>query len=149
MRLTKFTDYGLRVLIFVAQAPEGRATIPQIAAAFGISQHHLVKVVHALGRHGFLHNKRGRGGGLRLAKPAQAIGLDAVVRALEGGDLPAECFAPRTNTCALAGGCRLQGVLREAVNQFYRELARQSLADLRIAPHRAHALMQAGGVQRP
>ena len=145
MRLTKFTDYGLRVLIFVAQAPEGRATIPQIAAAFGISQHHLVKVVHSLGRHGFLHNKRGRGGGLRLAGRAEEINLGDVVRAMEGGDMPAECFDQVNNSCALAGGCALQGALREAVQSFYAALGRRTLADLRVARHRLQVLAGKSG----
>jgi Rrf2 family transcriptional regulator, nitric oxide-sensitive transcriptional repressor len=141
MRLTKFTDYGLRVLMYVAQAPEGRATIAQIAGAFRISQHHLVKVVHALGRHGFLRNSRGRRGGLRLARPADEINLGDVVRAMEAGDLPAECFYRETNTCLLAGGCGLQDALREAVAGFYDVLGKYSLAELRISPRRLQRLL--------
>src|SRR5437868_1469454 len=105
MKLTTFTDYSLRVLIYLAQAPESRATIAEIARAFSISEHHLVKVVHLLGREGILENTRGRRGGLRLARPAREINVGQVVRMTEGADRPAECFDPATNSCVLAGGC--------------------------------------------
>ena len=130
MRLTTFTDYSLRVLMFVAAAPEGRATIGEIADAFAISEHHLVKVVHFLGKEGVLRNTRGRRGGLQLARPAHSINVGALVRLTEGADMPAECFDNGTNTCALAGGCRLQGMLKEAVESFYAALGRYTVADL-------------------
>ena len=130
MRLTTFTDYSLRVLIFVASAPEGRATIAEVARAFEISEHHLVKVVHLLGREGFLVNTRGRGGGLKLAQPARAINVGKVVRAAENGDLPAECFDRETNTCAITRVCRLKGVLGRALDAFYEVLDGCNLEDL-------------------
>ena len=77
MRLTTFTDYNLRVLIYLAIQPERRATIAEIAKAFEISESHLMKVVHFLGKHGFLANVRGKGGGLTLAKPPEEIILPA------------------------------------------------------------------------
>jgi Rrf2 family nitric oxide-sensitive transcriptional repressor len=135
MRLTTFSDYSLRVLMFVAAAPEGRATISQVASAFNISENHLVKVVHFLGRHGILLNTRGRRGGLQLARPAHAINVGELVRLTEGGDMPAECFDKRTNTCALAGGCRLQGMLKRAVASFYEALDPYSIADLQRSAH--------------
>ena len=130
MRLTTFTDYALRVLIHVASAPEGRSTIAEVAQAFGISEHHLVKVVHLLGREGFLANSRGRGGGLRLAQPAESINVGRLVRATEGKDILAECFDEERNTCRLSGSCRLAGALREATRAFHEVLARYTLADL-------------------
>ena len=130
MRLTSFTDYSLRVLIHVASAPDGRATIAEIARAFAISEHHLVKVVQLLGREGFLANTRGRGGGLRLAQPAPEIGVGRVVRATEGPDVPAECFDPARNACVLSGGCRLKGVFTEATRAFHEVLDRYTLEDL-------------------
>lgn len=130
MRLTTFTDYSLRVLIHVATAPEGRATIAEIARAFDISENHLVKVAHLLGREGFLFNTRGRGGGLRLARAPHAIKVGRVVRATEGDPMPAECFDPGGSHCALAGVCRLAGVLGQAVEAFYAVLDRYSLEDL-------------------
>ena len=142
MRLSRFTDYSLRVLLYVAAAPEGRATIAEIASAFNISEHHLVKVVHFLGREGLLANTRGHGGGLRLARSASDINLGRVVRLAEGGDRLAECFDRQTNRCALAGGCGLERALRLALAQFYAELDRHSLADLQLRPKAARRLFE-------
>lgn len=130
MRLTAFSDYSLRALMFVATAPGGRATIAQVAQAFAISENHLVKVVHLLGREGFLFNTRGRGGGLRLARPASQINLGEVVRLTEGGDYPAECFQPDGGSCVIAGVCRLSSALAGAVEAFYAVLDRYTLEDL-------------------
>lgn len=131
MKLTTFTDYCLRVLIYLAADPDRRATIAQIAGAFDVSEHHLVKVVHFLGRQGWVRTLRGRGGGLVLAKPAAAIGIGLVVRDSEGAAQPAECFGHgASSSCAIAGCCRLSGVLAEAVAAFYAVLDRYTLADL-------------------
>lgn len=142
MRLTTFTDYSLRVLVYLAEAPEGRSTIAAIARAYGISEHHLVKVAHALGRKGFLKNTRGRRGGLRLGRRPEDINLGDVVRFTESTDMPAECFNRSTNTCMLSGGCRLQSVFREATAVFYETLGRYSLADLRVAPRKLEHLLR-------
>ena len=133
MRLTTFTDYALRVLLHVATAPEGRSTIAQIARTYGISEHHLVKVVHLLGKEGLLLNMRGRGGGLRLAKPAHAIGVGDVVRATEEPSALAECFQP-DGQCVIAGRCRLARVLAEAHAGFYEVLDRYTVQDLAANP---------------
>lgn len=130
MKLTTFTDYSLRVLMYVATRPEGQATIAEIARAFDISENHLVKVVHRLGIEGLLCNTRGRGGGLRLARPAGEINVADVVRRTEGAAVPAECFGHSTATCAIASVCRLSGVLEAAVGAFYGVLARHTLADI-------------------
>lgn len=132
MRLTAFTDYGLRVLMYLAAAPERRATIGEIARAFGISENHLMKVVHALGKAGLLANVRGRGGGLALARPPHMINVGAVVRSTEGEAMPAECFDRESNTCDIVRVCRLRGVLAEAVDAFYAALDRHTLADLLV-----------------
>ena len=142
MRLTAFSDYSLRVLIYLAAAPGRRSTVADIAAAFGISENHLVKVVHCLGRGGILRNTRGRNGGIRLARAPEDISVAEVVRLTEGGDGPAECFDRATNTCLLGGGCGLQRILREAVGEFYTVLGRYSVADLRASPARARALLR-------
>jgi Rrf2 family nitric oxide-sensitive transcriptional repressor len=130
MRLTTFTDYSLRVLIYVAVHPEGRATIGEIAATYKISEHHLTKVVHFLGKEGYLENIRGRGGGLRLAKEPAAVNVGDLVKLTEGGDVPAECFEPDSNQCAITPDCRLKFALADAVEAFYKSLRRHTLADV-------------------
>ena len=97
MRLTSFTDYSLRVLMYLATDPDRRATISEIAAAFDISRNHLMKVVHFLGQQGWLANVRGRSGGIELGKAPEAINIGAVVRAAEGDAMPAECFVSTTS----------------------------------------------------
>lgn len=131
MRLTAFTDYSLRVLLYLAvQPPQRRATIAEIAQAFAVSEHHLTKVVHLLGKAGLLANLRGRGGGLALARPAAAINLAEVVRATEGPAILAECFDPESNQCVITRGCRLRDVLDEAGRAFESVLEKYSVADL-------------------
>ena len=130
MRLNSFTDYSLRVLMYVASEPGRRATITEIAGAFDISRHHLVKVVQFLGQQGWLCNVRGRGGGLELACAPERINLGAVVRAAEGAPLPAECFDREHNTCGIARACRLRSVLGDAVDAFNAVLDAHTLADI-------------------
>lgn len=129
MRLTTFTDYSLRVLMYLAVRPEGRSTIAGIATAFNISENHLTKVVHFLGREGYLVNTRGRGGGLALALAPADINIGEVVKTTEGGDVPAECFEPRTNCCTITPDCQLKSALAEAVKAFYAALGKYTLAD--------------------
>jgi Rrf2 family transcriptional regulator, nitric oxide-sensitive transcriptional repressor len=129
VKLTTFTDFSLRALIYAATAPEGRATIAEVARVYRISEHHLVKVVQFLGREGFLMNTRGRGGGFALSRPAGEINLGGVVRLTEGGDMPAECFR-ESGACVLTPVCRLSGALAQAVEAFYRVLDRYTVADL-------------------
>jgi len=130
MKLTTFTDYSLRVLIYLAAQPERRATIAEIAAAFEVKENHLTKVVHFLGKAGLLANVRGKGGGLGLAQAPEQIVVGAVVRQTEGVDVPAECFNEEGGHCRIARMCRLQGVLQEAVDAFYAVLDRYTLSDL-------------------
>ena len=133
MRLTTFTDYCLRVLIFVATQPGQRSTIAEIATTYRISEHHLVKVVHRLGQEGMLLNTRGRGGGVELARPAAAINVGDVVRRIEGTDGPVPCFsddAHERKSCTIAPVCRLAGALHEAMDAFYRVLDRYTVQDL-------------------
>lgn len=129
MRLTTFTDYSLRVLLYLGAQPEHRATIAEVARAFRISENHVVKVVHFLGKEGFLANARGRGGGLKLAAAPEKINIGEVVRRVEGEDALAECFEKGSH-CRIAHGCRLAGVLAEAGQAFHHVLGRYTLADL-------------------
>jgi Rrf2 family transcriptional regulator, nitric oxide-sensitive transcriptional repressor len=130
MKLTGFTDYSLRVLMYLAAQPADRATIAQIATAFQVSEHHLVKVVHFLGKQGWLDNVRGKGGGLELGKPPEAIVIGRVVRETEGTAEMAECFGQTHADCCISSACHLRGVLGEAVLAFYAVLDRYTLADL-------------------
>ena len=130
MRLTTFTDYSLRVMMYVAAHPEGRATIAEIARSYDISEHHLTKVVHFLGKEGYLENLRGRGGGLRLARAPSAINVGDVVKLTEGGDVPAECFERESNCCAITADCKLKFALSDAVDALYAALRRYTLEDV-------------------
>lgn len=130
MKLTSFTDYSLRVLIYLAADPDRRATIAEIATAFAVSENHLTKVVHFLGKEGWLLTVRGKGGGMGLAQAAEDIAVGQVVRATEGEVMPAECFGDQPDNCAIARVCRLRSVLDEAVEAFYAVLDGYTLADL-------------------
>jgi Rrf2 family nitric oxide-sensitive transcriptional repressor len=134
VRLTTFTDYSLRLLLYLAAAPEQRATIAEVSQAYGVSEHHMVKVVHLLGKAGVLKNTRGRHGGVALARPPSAINIGRVVRLTEGAARPAECFDPRTNECRIAGACRLRRAFAEAVDSFYETLDKYTLQDLTLQP---------------
>jgi Rrf2 family nitric oxide-sensitive transcriptional repressor len=130
MKLTAFTDYALRVLIYLGAAGGRRATIAQIAQAYDVSENHLVKVVHFLGKQGWLANVRGKGGGLELAMPAEVVSIGEVVRQTEGQVVAAECFGEQGGDCCLAPECHLRGVLAEAIDAFYAVLDRYKLADI-------------------
>jgi len=130
MQLTRYTDYSLRVLIYLAVRPGELATIDAISRAYGISRGHLVKVVHQLGRAGFLETMRGRGGGFRLARPPEEIGVGDVIRYTEGKLELVECFDARASDCRIEQACGLRGALEEALDAFLKTLDRHTLADL-------------------
>ena len=135
MRLTQWTDYTLRVLMYCA-ATEGReqpVTITEVAEGYGISRSHLMKIVQQLAAQGLLETTRGRGGGMRLMVPASAINIGAVVRATETDFNLVECFDPATNQCRLSSHCRLKGVLWQAMQAYLAVLDSVTLADL-MAP---------------
>ena len=129
MRLTLHSDFALRTLIFLAVADERRATIPEIAAAYAISENHLRKVVGRLIENGFVEATRGRGGGLRLAVPAAQISIGAAVRKLENDFALAECMGVAPENCVITGRCGLQGIFKQALNAFFQTLDRYTLAD--------------------
>ncbi|BAJ81194.1 BadM/Rrf2 family transcriptional regulator [Acidiphilium multivorum AIU301] len=128
MHLTMFTDYGLRTLIFLALRPDRQASIAEIAASYDISDHHLTKVVHALGQAGLVETIRGRHGGMRLARPAANIGLGEVIRAMEPGLALVAC--QEGGRCAIGGCCDLQAVMNEARDAFLGVFDRYTLADV-------------------
>lgn len=132
MRLTQWTDYTLRVLMYCA-ASEGRAqpvTISEVAEGYGISRSHLMKIVQELAAQGLLETTRGRGGGMRLMRPATDICIGAVVRSTETDFHLVECFEPATNTCRLSSHCRLKGVMEQAMQAYLAVLDGVTLADL-------------------
>jgi Rrf2 family nitric oxide-sensitive transcriptional repressor len=129
MRLTTFTDYGLRALMRLAGDPDRVFTTDEIANEFAISRNHLTKVVRVLAAAGFVATQRGAGGGFRLARPAQAIRLGDVVRRLEARHALVECFRSDGGSCVLTPGCRLKGRLAAAKDAFLAELDRSTLAD--------------------
>ena len=136
MQLTTFTDYALRVLMLVGLKDGGLATIPEISRHYGISRNHLMKVVHHLSRTGYVHTVQGKGGGIRLAKPAETIRIGEVVRATEEHMSLVQCFdADRKGTCAIEPACVLRTALREALAAFLAVLDGYTLADL-IGPAR-------------
>lgn len=130
VRLTVYTDYSLRVLMFLAVRREELATIAEIAKAYGISKNHLMKVAHQLGVAGYVETVRGKGGGLRLARPPADIVLGEVVRRTEPDMALVPCFDPDDSSCAIFSGCLLRGVLAEARDAFLTALDRHTLADL-------------------
>jgi Rrf2 family nitric oxide-sensitive transcriptional repressor len=134
MTLNLFTDYSLRVLMYAALPGRERFSLDEVSSVYGISRDHVAKVVQRLVHAGYLNSQRGRGGGISLARAASEIRVGDVVRATEGQIPFVECFDQETNHCRLAGRCRLQGVLSEAVGAFRQVLDQYTLADLVAKP---------------
>lgn len=134
MRLTTFSDYSFRVLVYLGTT-DGLGTIAEIAAAYRISPNHLMKVVHYLAQAGYIETVRGKGGGMRLARSPEAINVGKVLRDTEEGFDLVECLEPGRPQCRIAPACVLKGALAEARNAFLAVLDRYTLADL-IAPSR-------------
>ena len=130
MRLTLHTDHALRLLMLLAMEPDDLHTIDEVARRYRISRNHLMKIVQTLGEAGLVESLRGRGGGLRLGKPAGSIDLGTVVRATEDSFALVECFDGVRNTCVLASACGLRGPIEEALQAFLAVLDRYTLADL-------------------
>lgn len=134
MKLTTFSDYTLRVLMFLALNRDRLATIPEIAAAYDISENHLMKVVHQLARAGVIESVRGKGGGIRLAHEPEAIRLGQIIRVSEGNAPIVECLSANVDTCRIALACRLAGILVRAFDALYTALDEYTLADLVQSP---------------
>lgn len=129
MRITRYTDYSLRVLIFVALKRDEISTIGEIADAYQISKNHLRKVVHELSCKGYIHASRGKNGGMRLNRPAQQINIGELVRQTEQDLALVECFG-QESTCVLTPACELKHVLNQALEAFFACLDKYTLADL-------------------
>ncbi|QTO17365.1 Rrf2 family transcriptional regulator [Burkholderia seminalis] len=133
MRLTDYTDYSLRVMLYLAVRGEGLATIQEISDAYGISKNHLMKVVQQLGELGWVDTVRGRNGGLRLFPASLELTVGQVVRATESDFALVGCFATdggESRGCVIEPQCRLKGVLAAARDAFFAELDRHRLGEL-------------------
>ncbi len=130
MRLADYTDYTMRVLMYCAEHPQRLVTISELAERHGISRNHLMKIVTDLGRQGVLQTTRGRGGGLRLARPPAGIALADVIRGAETDFRLVECFDPRSSRCMLQPSCRLKGMLETALQAYFSVFEGKTLADL-------------------
>jgi Rrf2 family nitric oxide-sensitive transcriptional repressor len=118
MHLTRFTDYSLRVLLYLACRPHETVSVEQISRAYGISRHHLVKIIQLLTELELVEGLRGRGGGIRLATAAREINIGRLVRRTEPHFNLVECFDPQTNTCPIAPACGLQKAFFQARQAF-------------------------------
>ena len=130
MHLTLHADYALRVLLYLAVRPERLVSTQEVSEAYGISKNHLVRVVQALGKHGFVEVRPGRSGGLTLARTPSEISLGQVFRVAEPDFHLVECFDRQTNTCPIAPACGLKGMLFEARDAFLAVLDKYTLADV-------------------
>lgn len=132
MRLTSFTDYGLRMLMRLASAPDRAFSTADLAEEFQLSRNHLIKIMQKLGRAGLVQTRRGGGGGATLARAPKEIRLGDVVRLLEEGQALVECFQPNGGDCTIDGCCRLKTRLRVAEMAFIENLNRSTLADVAL-----------------
>ncbi|MGD2112939.1 MAG: Rrf2 family transcriptional regulator [Gammaproteobacteria bacterium] len=130
MRLTTFTDYSLRVLIYLGTRSDRRAVVGEIAAAYGISKNHLLKVILFLAEQGYVVTTRGKGGGVQLQLDPGRIRIGDVVRRSEAGSVLVECFSPGTSDCRIERSCLLRGAFSKALQAFYAVLDTYTLADL-------------------
>lgn len=130
MQLSLHADYSCRVLIYLALRPEELVLIKDVSEAYGISTNHLVKVVHKLGKLGFVETVRGRGGGVRLAMEPEEISLGKVIRQTEPGFTMVECFDQKSNTCPITPVCGLKHVLSDATEAFLAAIDDYTLADV-------------------
>ena len=130
MQLTQFTDYSLRLLLFLTEHPDRLCTIGEIAEWYGISKEHLVKVSHHLCKQGYIRSVQGKGGGIGLNRLPEEMNLGEVVRDTEPNFHTVECFDRERNRCRITARCKLKGVLHEATYRFFSVLDQYTLRDL-------------------
>ena len=130
MQLTLYTDYSLRVLIYLAAHSNQNCTVSDIAQYYNISHNHLVKVVHNLSKNNLLSTSRGKGGGLRLSRPAEEIHLKEVIELTEPNFHLVECFNSEGRMCSVEPVCKLKGILYTAIDRFFEHLDQYTIADL-------------------
>jgi Rrf2 family nitric oxide-sensitive transcriptional repressor len=130
MKLTRFSNYALRSLQLAALHAPDLIRVDDVVGIHGLSRAHIVKVVHTLGRAGYVETLKGRAGGFRLARPAESISVGDILRITEGPLHLVECFDPETNTCPLMGICRLSSALQKATEAFIETLDGLTIADI-------------------
>jgi Rrf2 family nitric oxide-sensitive transcriptional repressor len=136
MRLTLYTDYSLRVLIYLSSHRDEWISTEEMSSFYGISNHHLVKAVNHLGHLKFITIKRGRSGGVKLAKDPAQINLADVIQATEPDFHITECFNVEANTCPISATCGLKSVLKKANQSFIQTLQQYTLADIIEKPRK-------------
>ena len=130
MQITRFSDYTLRVLIFLATRPQEKTTAAAIAAAYDVSFHHIAKTAQWLSRNGLVASERGRNGGLYLTRETSRINIGQVLRQTESETSLVECMKPEGGACCIAPACGLKFALAQAQNAFYETLDQFTLADI-------------------
>jgi len=135
MKLTSYTNYALRSLQLAALKAPNRIKVDDVVKVHGLARPHIVKIVHELGRAGYLETVRGRGGGFFLARPPEDIIIGDVVRLTEGPLDIVECFNPKKNTCPLIGICKLSKAMQKATKAFMDVLDDLTLADIASNKH--------------
>ena len=131
MQLNKFTDYALRILMYVAQPRDDLYTISELAGRLQVSENHTMKIVHFMSKEGWLITTRGKGGGIRLHSDTLDLRLGQIVRVLQGDNQVVECNTP---PCVLRQNCGLKGILDQALEAFYRDLDQYAFSDVIHAP---------------
>lgn len=129
MRLTMFTDYSLRTLMYLSQHQGRLCTAREIAEGYGISLNHIVKVVHRLSQLGFIDSTKGKGGGIKLSRPPEEMNLWNLVQELETDFTVVECFDKAHNTCRIVSACGMKAILQEAMKAFAHTLSQYTIAD--------------------
>jgi len=130
MKLTQYSDLGLRLLMYLALRHGESATIQEVSERFAVSRNHMVKISHQLTREGLIESTRGRNGGVRLARAPDTISVEQALRATEDNFDLVECMGGTKNYCVISGACKLSGVFDEALAAFFAVLRQTSLADL-------------------
>lgn len=134
MKLTNYSDYALRILIYLGLKKEKLSTITEISDCYRISRNHVVKIVHHLGQLGYLDTMRGKHGGIRLARAPEMINIGEVIRHTESTMDIVECFSEQ-NTCVICDSCVLRSIIAEALAAFMTVLDGYTLADLMVPKH--------------
>ena len=143
VRLTLYTDYSLRVLLYLGVKGKDRlSTIQEIADAYNISKNHLMKVTYELGQLGYIETVRGRGGGIRLAVDPNEINIGKVVRHTEEDFQIVECFSNENNMCKISPACQLKNVLFEALNAYLNVLDQYTVGDFLLSKDELFKLLE-------